>query len=64
MSKERKKVARSAGNPRSYPERFLARLPAGTLAQMTAALDPDELLADLVRGAIARELQRRKAQIR
>jgi hypothetical protein len=48
------------GRPPLYPDRTICRLPAGTLAEIDAALRDGETAADLIRAAISRELASRK----
>jgi predicted DNA-binding protein len=48
------------GRPKINEEQTPARLPAGTLARIDAALDDGEKRADLIREAIERELKRRE----
>jgi hypothetical protein len=42
--------------PLSYPEKALARLPAGTLKRIARALRPGEHQADFLRSTVQREL--------
>jgi hypothetical protein len=48
------------GRPKINEEQTPARLPAGPLARIDAALDDGEKRADLIREAIERELKRRE----
>lgn len=48
------------GRKKINEEQTPARLPAGTLARMDAALEEDEKRADLLREAVERELKRRE----
>jgi hypothetical protein len=48
------------GRPKINAEQTPARFPAGTLAEIDAALNEGEKRADFIRVAVERELQRRK----
>jgi len=55
---------RRRGNPRSYPERLLLRLPRGTKAALSAVLGRGESTGQAARAAVLREIARRQRRLR
>ena len=54
--------SRSVGRKKQFSERIVLPLSAEMLAEIDAALVGDEVRLDLIRAAIAAELERRQAQ--
>jgi hypothetical protein len=55
-------VQRRPGNPRSYPEHVLVRLPIGTRPRLDAVCVKGEDRSEVIRAAIEREIARRLAE--
>ena len=54
-------ITRRVGRKMEYPDRITLPLAHGVLARIDAALKDDEPRLDLIREAIARELERRES---